>query len=288
LKELSQHYRVSTLLKVSGVSRSSYYSYLNRAKSFREKENEEYEVYISELQSKHKGRYGVLRMKQALLHEKGVNLNHKRVHRLMRKSGNLSSVKVKRKRYSQGSQRVFANLLSGKAFKAQEPYEKFVTDITEFKQGNKKLYLSAVKDLHTRMIESYELSEHQSEVLALTTVRKLQYKALKTGSVLHSDQARIYGSLEFQKLLRENNFYQSMSRSGTPTDNAPMESFFGTLKSETIYNKRYKCDNVTVMIKDFIDYYNNDRIQKSLGYLTPAQFKQQEFQKIILNNTEDY
>lgn len=261
---------------------------MSRGKSRREREDEEYVKYISALQEKHKGRYGVVRIKHALQQDYAVNVNHKRVYRLMKSSNNLSSIKVKRKRYSRGQQGVVANLLQGKDFKTQMSYEKLVTDVTEFKAGGKKLYLSAVKDLHTRMIESYVLSHHQSEILALATVEQIKDKALNQGTIFHSDQGRIYGSDKVKKLLRENNFRQSMSKSGTPTDNAPMESFFGTLKSETIYNKRCKCDDVAGVIKDFVFYYNNGRIQKSLGYLTPAEFKRRELKEKNFNNTTYY
>ena len=281
-------YRVTDVLKVTREPRSSYYNRLSRGKSRREQEDEVYIQYIKELQAKHTGRYGVVRMKNTLKQDYAVNINHKRVYRLMKSSNNLSSVKVKRKRYSKGQQGVFVNLLQGKDFKTQEPYEKFVTDVTEFKEGKRKLYLSAVKDLHTHMIEGYVLSHHQSERLALTTVDLIKDKSLEQGTIFHSDQGRIYGSHRVREVLEENNFRQSMSKSGTPTDNAPMESFFGTLKSETIYNERCKCDNVAEVVKDFIFYYNNHRIQKSLGYKTPAQFKRQELERKIINNTTHY
>jgi len=212
-------------------------------------------------------------MKHALKLECGIVANHKRVHRLMRESGNLSSVKPKKKRYFKGNSGVVPNLLKGKNFATTRPYEKFVADVTEFKYRGGKIYLSAIKDVDTRMIEAYHISRTQSEVLILTTLEKLKNNFLPGKIIFHSDQGQIYRSFEVQKFLKENYFFQSMSKSGTPTDNAPMESFFGTLKSETIYNVRFECDDLIVAIENYIFYYNNYRIQKSLGYLTPIQFK---------------
>lgn len=216
-------------------------------------------------------------MKHALLQEYGVMMNHKRVYRLMKCSNNLSSVKVKKKRYLKGNNGVLPNLLKGKNFADDRACMKFGADVTEFKHGSGKIYLSVVKDMYTRMIEGYVVSNNQSEALILSTIEEIKNKSLP-GTIFHSDQGSIYGSYEVQKLLKENFFRQSMSKSGTPTDNAPTESFFGTLKSETIYNEKCGCDDIVKTVKDFIYYYNNERIQKSLGYLTPMQFKKRSFE----------
>ena len=100
---------------------------------------------------------------------------------------------------------------------------------------------------------------------------------------MHSDQGSLYNSIKFQKILEENNFIQSMSRKGTPIDNAPMESFFSTLKSEVIYNPLVKIESYEDLIKEieeYFKYYNNERIQKKFGYLTPMQFKEKELVRI--------
>ena len=99
---------------------------------------------------------------------------------------------------------------------------------------------------------------------------------------MHSDQGGLYTSGVFKKMLEENNFIQSLSRKGTPIDNSPMESFFGTLKSEMLYNPLIKIHNnieMVAAIEEYFNYYNNDRIQKKLGYLTPAQYKKIQLEK---------
>ena len=103
------------------------------------------------------------------------------------------------------------------------------------------------------------------------------------GHNLHSDQGSLYNHLQFQMRLEEQNIIQSMSRKGTPIDNSPMESFFGTLKSELLYNPLIKILDIDDLIDKtiaYIDYYNNDCIQKKLGYQTPAQFKINEILRL--------
>lgn len=114
-------------------------------------------------------------------------------------------------------------------------------------------------------------------------LEQIKDKSIPEGTIFHSDQGSVYNSLQFQKILEDNNFIQSMSRKGTPIDNSPMESFFGTLKSELLYNPLIDIKNCDMIeeIKNYIDYYNNKRIQKSLGYLTPMQFKQKQLEKVL-------
>ncbi len=133
------------------------------------------------------------------------------------------------------------------------------------------------------MIESYELSNHPSLALAIATIDKISDKAIPEGTYLHSDQGSLYNHPQFQKRLKKNNFIQSMLRKGTPIDNSPMESFFGTFKSESLYNPLIKILDVNTLIDKSIaciDYYNNERIQKKLGYQTPAQFKANELLRL--------
>lgn len=125
------------------------------------------------------------------------------------------------------------------------------------------------------------VANNASISIALEMLEQIKNKFIPEGTIFHSDQGSVYNSLQFQKILEENNFIQSMSRKGTPIDNLPMESFFGTLKSELIYNPLIDTKNCDMIeeIKNYIDYYNNKRIQKSLGYLTPIQFKQKQLEK---------
>lgn len=161
------------------------------------------------------------------------------------------------------------------------PFDKVATDMTEIKHKGKKIYISPIKDLNTHVIEANEVGYSPSIAIAVQMLEQIKDNSIPEGTIFHSDQGSVYNSLQFQKILEDNNFIQSMSRKGTPIDNSPMESFFGTLKSELLYNPLIDIKNCDMIeeIKNYIDYYNNKRIQKSLGYLTPMQFKQKQLEK---------
>ena len=230
---------------------------------------------VSDLFKKHKGCYGVQRMKHALERDLGISANHKRIHRIMRENGYLSVIKAKNKKKYKKSENSKKNILN-RNFTGSCPYDKMATDITEIKKSGKTIYLSPIKDLYTNMIESWEISYRSTLETATIPLIRIKNNTIPEGTFLHSDQGGLYTSLVFQEILKEGNFIQSMSRKGTPIDNSPMESFFGTLKSELIYNPLIKINNdveMIAMLNDYISYYNNDRIQKKLGYMTPSQFK---------------
>jgi len=201
--------------------------------------------------------------------------NHKRIARLMRKYGLQSVVRPKVRRYGI-SKNVYSKNKLNRNFEASSPYDKLATDISEFKKSGKKVYLSVIKDLYTHVIEALEISYSPSLKLVVDTINQVKDKTLEYGTFFHSDQGFQYTNPIVQKILKDNNFLQSMSRKGKPIDNAPIESFFSTLKTELIYNKTINIANDKELIQEIIDYiyyYNNERIQKSLGYLTPIEFK---------------
>ncbi len=242
------------------------------------KEYEENKIIqaIKELYIEHKGRLGVERMTNALRIEKNIKCNHKKIYRIMKENGYLSVIKRKKKYVKPGKPHPKRNVLK-RNFQTSCPYDKMATDVTEIAMFGKKIYISPIKDLHTNMIESNEIGAHATLVTVTKMFNKIKDKGIPEGTILHSDQGGIYNNLKYQKMLEENNFVQSMSRKGTPIDNAPMESFFSTLKSELLYNpliefKSY--EDLVKKIEEYIFYYNNKRIQKKLGYLTPIEFKE--------------
>ena len=201
--------------------------------------------------------------------------NHKRIARLMKKYGLTSVVRPKQRRYGI-SKTVFSRNKLNRNFEASSPYDKLATDISEFKKSGKKVYVSIIKDFYTKVIEAVEVSYSPSMKLVIDTINQVKNKAIEEGTFFHSDQGFQYTHPIVQKILKDNNFLQSMSRKGKPIDNSPTESFFSTLKTELIYNKKIQIENDKKLIQEIIDYiyyYNNDRIQKSLGYLTPIEFK---------------
>lgn len=279
------------MFKISKISKSSYYKWLSLAERRNVKEQAENRIIeaISSLYEKHKGRLGVERMTKQLRIEKDIKCNHKKVYRIMKENNYLSVVKRKKKYEKPGKPHPKRNILK-RNFKTSCPYDKMATDVTEISMFGIKMYISPIKDLHTNMIESVEISKHATLVTVMKMFEKIKDKAIAEGTIFHSDQGTVYNSLKFQKELERNNFIQSMSRKGTPIDNSPMESFFSTLKSEVIYNPLVKIEKYEDLIKEveeYIEYYNNERIQKGLGYLTPKQFKEKELVRISMENVEN-
>lgn len=279
------------LFKISKINKSSYYKWLNTEEKRTIKEQEENKITeaIKELYIKHKGRYGVERMTNALKIEKNVHCNHKKVYRIMKENGYLSVIKRKNNYKKPGKPHPKHNVLK-RNFTTSCPYDKIATDVTEISMFGIKTYISPIKDLHTNMIESREIGKSATLVTVMKMFDKIKDKSIPEGTIIHSDQGSLYNSLTFQKELEKNNFIQSMSRKGTPIDNSPMESFFSTLKSEVIYNPLVKIESYEDLIEEleeYFEYYNNERIQKGLGYLTPKQFKEKELARISMENVEN-
>ena len=262
------------------MSESGYYKWLKNKDNINKKEME-IVTNLKTLQIKHKYRMGSERMTYEYERTYNKKYNHKRIARLMKKYGLQSVVRPKNRRYGI-SKSVFTRNKLGRNFSASSPYDKLATDISEFKRSGKKVYLSIIKDLYTHVIEALEISYSPSLKLVIDTINQVKDKAIEYGTFFHSDQGFQYTNPIVQKILKDNNFLQSMSRKGTPIDNAPTESFFSTLKSELIYNKTINIPNDKALIQEIIDYiyyYNNERIQKSLGYLTPMEFKKKYEEK---------
>lgn len=281
---MKKEFPMKILFKISGINKSSYYKWLANKEKRNQREIKDKKIIeaIKDIYVAHKGRYGIDRMKHELERKNKIYCNHKKVYRLMKENGYLSVVKRKKNYIKAGSPHPKHNVLK-RNFTTSCPYDKMATDVSEIAMFGKKVYISPIKDLHTNMIESNEIGEHATLVTAMNMLEKVKNKSIPEGTIMHSDQGMLYNNEKYQKVLEENNFIQSMSRKGTPIDNAPMESFFSTLKSETIYNPLIKIENFEELIKtleEYFEYYNNERIQKGLGYLTPKEFKEKELAKV--------
>lgn len=226
---------------------------------------------------RHNRRYGYRRMTlelQALGHK----VNHKKVARLMRELDCQARVRRKKYRSWQGKAEMAAsdNLLN-RDFSAERPGIRLVTDVTEFRVGSEKLYLSPVIDLYNRevvavsmaMRPAYELTERMQESL-------LRSGYCQQGAVLHSDQGWQYRMRPWRKLLDEYGVRQSMSRRGNCLDNAVIESFFAVLKTEMYHGQHYKSiEELEAAITEYLHYYNHERIKTGLGGLSPVKYRTQ-------------
>jgi putative transposase len=275
--ELRQQYPLAGLLKVAGLARSTFY-YQQKALSAADKYGE-LKTKILTLFEQHKGRYGYRRITLAL-RNLGRVINHKTVQRLMDQLRLKSYVRVKKYRSYKGSVGRVAPHVLQRQFHARRPNEKWVTDVTEFNVGGQKLYLSPVLDLYNGEIVAYETSRRPAFEMVSTMLKKAMAR-LKPHEqpILHSDQGWHYQMPAYRRLLRQRALTQSMSRKGNCLDNAAMESFFGTLKSEFFYLKRFRnLDDLQAGLARYIHYYNHDRIKLKLKGLSPVQYRTQPSQ----------
>lgn len=260
------------LLKLVKLPRSTFY--YQRGIQGREDKNKGLKEAIQAIFNRHKGRYGYRRI-TAAIRQAGTWINHKVVQRLMRVLGLKSLVRPKRYRaYKGDTGRVAPNVLQ-RQFKAPAPNQKWVTDVTEFNVAGEKLYLSPVMDLFNGEIVAFETNRRPS----FDMVTKMLQKALSQlkpheKPLLHSDQGWQYRMPAYQRKLREREVVQSMSRKGNCHDNAVIESFFGTLKSEFYYLEKFaSVEELQAGLVDYIRYYNHERGRLKLKGLSPVQYR---------------
>ena len=230
---------------------------------------------IIELYEQNKQRYGYRRITLEL-HNNGIILNHKTVLKLM-KSLNIRGKQRKNEQYHsyKGEVGKVAENILNRDFTASKPFEKLTTDVTQFKVCNDKVYLSPVMDLYNREIVAYSISlspnfEQIREMLQGLT-EKLPEGATP---IFHSDQGWQYQHTEYQSYLKEHNITQSMSRKGNCMDNGAMENFFGRLKVEMFYGEKFETvDEFVHRLREYIDYWNNERISLKLKGMSPVGYR---------------
>ena len=264
------------LLKISGLSKSTFYYTLN--KNDKDDKNKEIIDKIKEIFFYHKERYGYRRITLELRNQ-GYNVNHKKVYRLMVKLG-LKPLKRNKRKYSsyKGTVGRIADNFIDREFEADKPNEKWYTDVTEFNLRGEKAYLSPILDGYNQEVISYNISKSPN----LEQINDMLNKAFDNrnleGLIFHSDQGWQYQHQTYQQRLKNKGIKQSMSRKGNSMDNGLMENFFGILKTEMFYNQEdnYKTlDDLIKAIDDYIYYYNYDRIKTKLKGLSPVNYRLQ-------------
>lgn len=209
------------------------------------------------------------------LKQLGYVINHKTVLKLM----NCLNIHGKQRRskyksYKGEVGKIAPNILN-REFEALEPFEKLSTDVTEFNVCDDKVYLSPIIDLYNNEVLSYAISLspifHQTREMLQGLFEKLPQKARP---ILHSDQGWQYQMKEFQRELQKHNITQSMSRKGNCLDNSVMENFFGRLKVEMFYGEKFETvDEFVHCLKEYISYWNNERISLTLNGMSPVQYR---------------
>lgn len=213
----------------------------------------------------------------AAIRRLGTKVNHKTVQSLMGELGLKSLVRPKKYRSYKGEVGNAAPHVLQRRFDTTGINQKWVTDVTEFNVAGEKLYLSPVMDLYNGEIIAFETSRRPEYSLVGLMLKKALSK-LRPGErpILHSDQGWQYRMSAYKQALQERSVVQSMSRKGNCLDNSAMESFFAVLKSEFYYlNKFSSVDELKAGLKNYIHYYNHDRIKMKLNGLSPVQYRTQ-------------
>lgn len=221
---------------------------------------------------------GYRRIRDDLAHDYNTKVNEKRVLRICRHLAIKSTIKYSNHgctRQSSKPQHIAENLLN-RNFHADKPNEKWLTDVTEFKYyigpQKHKIYLSAILDLYDRRIVSFIIRDRNDNQLAYDTFRAAVTANPSAHPLFHSDRGFSYTNRTFHGMLVKAGMTQSMSRVGKCIDNGPMEGFWGILKRERYYGKRFiNRESLVNMIKCYIHYYNTKRVQRNLGVLTPCE-----------------
>lgn len=188
-------------------------------------------------------------------------------------------------RYSKIQHHTIPNLIK-RNFNCNYPNEKWSIDISYIFAHNGIIYLCAIKDMFDKSIIAYNISNFLDLKLVLDTVKQILNipKVQRKNVILHSDQGWHFTNWQYIKLLKENNITQSISSKGSCIDNIPIESFFSILKSECIYlEKNLLKINIENVVKSFIWYYNNERLQEKTQELSPFEFRQQALASLFFN-----
>ena len=263
------------------VSRSAYYKWISGKKSLRQQENERIAELAEKIHNDNPDK-GHRRIRDDLEKYHEIQISDKRMLRICRAKGIKSTIKYSNNgctRHAANPQYIAENKLN-RDFQADRPNEKWLTDVTEFKwyEGPivHKVYLSAILDLYDRRIVAFEIRDSNDNPLVFDTFRSAVIANPDAHPLFHSDRGFQYTNRTFHSMLEEAGMQQSMSRVARCIDNGPMEGFWGILKRERYYGKRFTArESLVKMIEDYIDYYNTKRLQRKLGILTPMEKHEQ-------------
>jgi putative transposase len=284
MQELRLEYPIPLMSRVMSVSTSGYYAWLGRPLSQRAQEEMRLEVEIKAAHKRTRQTYGPERLQYDLA-EHGIQVGICRIKRIRRKLG----LRCKQKRKfkvttdSRHGLPVAENLLN-QQFRVYEPKKVWLSDITYVPTDEGWLYLAGHKDLYTNEIVGYAMGERLTKnLISESLFRALSAKLPARGLMHHSDRGSQYCSYEYRQILDQFGVQISMSGTGNCFDNAPMESFWGTLKQELIYHRHYGSRQEAILdITEYIEiFYNRQRRQAKLGFLSPAAYERQYYAGIL-------
>ncbi|WP_080283815.1 IS3 family transposase [Clostridium botulinum] len=264
------------LCEFASIARSAYYKWLNRNESSNEQFNQELLPLIKNAYEEKQGILGYRQMTIKLNHEHEFHVNSKRIYRLMSILNLKSVCRKKKKNYKKTTPQVTAENTLNRNFNSDKFGEKWLTDVTEMKYGiGGKAYLSAILDLADKSIVSFVIGHSNNNTLVFKTFDIAHEQHPDAKPLFHSDRGFQYTSKNFKKKLDDADMTQSISRVSRCIDNGPMEAFWGMLKSEMYYLRKFNSySELESVITDYINYYNNQRYQKSLKCMTPLEYRE--------------
>lgn len=260
------------------ITRSAYYRWLKCPISRSQKENEEIGEKLQKIHQEHPD-MGYRRLRDQLDKKEHIDVNDKRVLRICRNMGIQSTIKWKSKsctRKDAKAEHIARNILH-RQFRAESANEKWLTDVSEFHYivNNEvhKVYLSAILDLFDRRIVSWAIRDHNDNPLVMNTFDKAMENEPDAHPLFHSDRGFQYTSYEFFNRIKEHHMRQSMSRIAHCIDNGPMEGFWGIMKREMYYGKKFHSrEELVEAMEKYLAYYNNERIQRKLNIMAPMEY----------------
>ncbi|WP_433958021.1 IS3 family transposase [Cytobacillus horneckiae] len=270
--ELRHKYSVKALVAYAGIPRSTFYDIVK--KMYLPDPDADLKAEIKGIYEEHEGRYGYRRIRDELKN-RGKKVNHKRVQRIMKELGLKCIVRMKKYKSYKGTVGKIAPNILDRNFTAKAPNEKWVTDITEFKLFDVKLYLSPVLDLFNGEIITYTIGSRPTYSLVSEMLGKALDRLPEEHQLLmHSDQGWHYQMKQYRHALESRGIVQSMSRKGNCYDNSVIENFFGIMKSEFLYLKEFESvEHFKEELEKYINYYNTKRIKAKLKGMSPIQYR---------------
>ena len=270
---------IKILCEITRVSRSGYYKWLSNSDK-PDKDIKDCEV-IKTIFKKWKRKLGWRSIQMKLFNNYEIAMNHKKIIRIMKKYMLFTKIR-RRNPYKDIAKkthehRTFKNKLN-REFKQVMPLKVFCTDITYLFFNRRLAYLSVIKDACSGEVVAWKLSQRIDMDLVLDTINEMKnnynlpIKSFKN-ILIHSDQGFHYTNPQYINMIKNLNMIQSMSRKGNCIDNAPIESFFGHFKDDVDYKECKSYEELNLHVKEYIDYYNNERYQWNLKKMTPVKYR---------------
>lgn len=276
MEKLKEEFSISFMCRCLGVSRQGYYAFVKQPISQRGLDDIDYALGIKRVSEESGGTYGSPRIYRALKNE-GKSIGENRVARLMRENGIHGAIRKRFRNKNQNEADMPVPNILNREFNPDGPNQRWATDITYLWTSEGWLYLCVVIDLYSRSVVGWSMSSKQNASMVIMAVMMaLGKRGRHKGLIIHSDQGSQYTSKKYQRIFENSGIKCSMSRRGNCWDNACVESFFGTLKQELYFRRKWRTRaNLTGAVFNYIEiFYNRKRMHSTLGFVSPEQFEQ--------------